>query len=454
MNYTPIGRVRPIHRGAHDPSAAYGALDVVRREDGFASYMAKRDVPAGTPLADGAYWGLLSDVGLKAVADASCPWFEEGGSAAVCHPVAGYPLEVATLIAPKQSGAGEPSPDNVRPISGWTGAKLTRCGKNLLKNTASTYTTNGIAFTVNDDGTVTANGTSLARAQLRVGTVDLPAGSYIASIGFVSDVNATGTAFASYREGGVTKYVDMSGASEKSFTLTEPTTVTYMIDIRTAGITVSGLVFYPMIRPASVSDGAYEPFTGGTFTASFGQTVYGGTLNWLTGVLTVEWGYKALDGTESWGSAGSGTNNFYTAVNTLEKTNDFTLSMTCSTFRTFSTHSSLLTNAGISGYYDSNNNYPGENWIYLNNGVSTSTSELKEWLAAQAAAGTPVQVAYRLAAPTVIQLTPEQIAALAGMNVLFSDCGGTRAAGRSDMTWVTKGILDRLAALEAAAVSD
>lgn len=79
---------------------------------------------------------------------------------------------------------------------------------------------------------------------------------------------------------------------------------------------------------------------------------------------------------------------------------------------------------------------------------------MKEWLAAQAAAGTPVQVAYRLAAPTVIQLTPEQIAALAGMNVLFSDCGGTRAAGRSDMTWVTKGILDRLAALEAAAVSD
>ena len=37
MKYTPIGRVRPIHRGAHDPSAAYEALDVVRRKDVFAS---------------------------------------------------------------------------------------------------------------------------------------------------------------------------------------------------------------------------------------------------------------------------------------------------------------------------------------------------------------------------------------------------------------------------------
>lgn len=67
MNYTPIGRVRPMHRGAHDPSAAYEAMDVVRKSDGLASYMAKRDVPAGTPLEDGEYWGLLSEVKGDAV---------------------------------------------------------------------------------------------------------------------------------------------------------------------------------------------------------------------------------------------------------------------------------------------------------------------------------------------------------------------------------------------------
>lgn len=32
---------------------------------------------------------------------------------------------------PKQSGTGDPSPDNVRPISGYDSATVTRCGKNL-----------------------------------------------------------------------------------------------------------------------------------------------------------------------------------------------------------------------------------------------------------------------------------------------------------------------------------
>ena len=37
-------------------------------------------------------------------------------------------------IVPAQSGSGVPSPDNVRPISGWTGANVYVAGKNLLYN--------------------------------------------------------------------------------------------------------------------------------------------------------------------------------------------------------------------------------------------------------------------------------------------------------------------------------
>ena len=36
---------------------------------------------------------------------------------------------------------------------------------------------------------------------------------------------------------------------------------------------------------------------------------------------------------------------------------------------------------------------------------------------------------------------------------LYSSTGGTEVAGRADMGWLTQGILDRLAALESAAVS-
>lgn len=35
-------------------------------------------------------------------------------------------------FSPKQSGEGTPSPENVRPIEGWSGVEVTHCGKNLL----------------------------------------------------------------------------------------------------------------------------------------------------------------------------------------------------------------------------------------------------------------------------------------------------------------------------------
>lgn len=44
----------------------------------------------------------------------------------------------------------------------------TRSGKNLLKNTATTQTINGVDFTVNEDGTVTANGTATNTSYIAV----------------------------------------------------------------------------------------------------------------------------------------------------------------------------------------------------------------------------------------------------------------------------------------------
>ena len=41
-------------------------------------------------------------------------------------------LALKTSIIPTQSGTGDPSPTNIRPITGWTGAKIAHCGKNLI----------------------------------------------------------------------------------------------------------------------------------------------------------------------------------------------------------------------------------------------------------------------------------------------------------------------------------
>ena len=48
-------------------------------------------------------------------------------------------------FSPKQEGEGAPSPDNVRPIIGWTGVDITHCGKNLFdeKNASGAYSRGG-----------------------------------------------------------------------------------------------------------------------------------------------------------------------------------------------------------------------------------------------------------------------------------------------------------------------
>ena len=54
--------------------------------------------------------------------------------------------KIVGTIVPVQSGTGDPSPDNVRPISGWTGCNITRAGKNLVDLNESNITRISSAF--------------------------------------------------------------------------------------------------------------------------------------------------------------------------------------------------------------------------------------------------------------------------------------------------------------------
>lgn len=54
----------------------------------------------------------------KQIIDAICPPLEETGNPVQCYPVAGYPLGVKASWSPRQEGSGDPSPENVRPITG------------------------------------------------------------------------------------------------------------------------------------------------------------------------------------------------------------------------------------------------------------------------------------------------------------------------------------------------
>ena len=54
------------------------------------------------------------------------PTFQKEGNPIICYPVGNYPLNVKATFLPKQAGTGDPSPENVRPISGYDSVTVTQ----------------------------------------------------------------------------------------------------------------------------------------------------------------------------------------------------------------------------------------------------------------------------------------------------------------------------------------
>ncbi len=97
--------------------------------------------PAGADGKDGLDAPQIDDAVVSAenpwssrkIIETLCPPLEETGNPVVCYPVENYPLGVTASWEPVQEGSGDPSPDNIRPISGRDSVKVERCGENLLK---------------------------------------------------------------------------------------------------------------------------------------------------------------------------------------------------------------------------------------------------------------------------------------------------------------------------------
>ena len=87
-------------------------------------------IPEGQPGKDGVQ---INDEAVnttetwssKKLLDTLCPPFAETGNPITCNPVEGYPLGVAVTMEPIQAGSGDPSPENVRPITGRNSVKVT-----------------------------------------------------------------------------------------------------------------------------------------------------------------------------------------------------------------------------------------------------------------------------------------------------------------------------------------
>ena len=154
--------------------------------------------------------------------------------------------------------------------------EVTRFGKNLQKNDATTQTINGITFTVNDDGSVTVNGTATKDARFLIyKRVPLRSGAKCilngnpnggsASTYYLQTVMAWGGADHAFYDYGDGCEIEVKGTITAS---------TVSINIK-SGVTVNNLVFKPMIRLASIADGSFEAYTATTHIPAIDGTVSG-----------------------------------------------------------------------------------------------------------------------------------------------------------------------------------
>ena len=81
-------------------------------------------------------------------------------------------------FSPVQEGSGDPAPDNVRPITGWTGCTVWRTGKNLLDPEICFHGSNPSRY-VNADGSVTQTGRDGTSWFTSRGYMYLPTGDYL-----------------------------------------------------------------------------------------------------------------------------------------------------------------------------------------------------------------------------------------------------------------------------------
>lgn len=343
----------------------------------------------------------------KHIIDTLCPPISETGNPAQCYPVVGSKLGVKASWEPTQEGSGNPSPDNIRPISGRDSVKVERCGENLLnpkKNSYNTYTPYGLTITylgdnlVHLEGTYQENGGSFV---ILDSSQNLLAGRGLKITGFT--VEGTKQKYTLY---GLRTKDETVIAMQAQFAKGD------VIDM-TVAVVVSG----------SYAPTAYAPYTGQTTTLTLPHTIYGGTVDAVTGEGLGMWKLLTLDGTEPWNAVGSGDTLYFQSTSISIGTRVLSRVDYCTTFPIASVSSSN-TVQGVSGWKTS---------LYLRWSTFADVAALKSYLAAQYAAGTPVQVCYKLATPTPFIATGAQpIPALPGVNTVLTDADALTVTGRAD----------------------
>lgn len=335
--------------------------------------------------------------------------------------------------------------ENIRPIKGRDSVKVERCGENLLPHIfdkiPDMVTKDGLTIVKTPKGTIHVSGkktgtnwTDLFRIKLAESElVEIPAGTY-----------SWGS--------GVSLVTNHGNIHTSPSTIDTPLIITgAYAAVNTAG--TYNKDYIPALVAGSEEPTKVEPYQGSTNTLTLPETVYGGEVDAVTGEGQDTQKLVILNGTELWNSWGINAYNpaitgFYTYdINDYDAKNTKVI---CSHLETPNKDVWGGRNAGI-GFAT-----VGSSRYFMLSMLTSSlpdisagheVASLKAYLAAQNDAGTPVQIAYKLATPTPFTATGAQpIPALAGVNTVLTDADSATVTGRADP-------IKRIEDLEAAVAS-
>lgn len=166
----------------------------------------------------------------------------------------------------------------------------------------------------------------------------------------------------------------------------------------------------------------YDPTANPTATLQLGDTIYGGTLDVKNGVLTVDRVLKTCVGSDV---IGASSGNGYGMMVLGEYGYIIDNYEVCNVLKDSSAPIAQFPNFSIRTL--NSTGYNRAQIVFKFNFTSSTATEQKQKyinkLDELNAAGTPMQVVYKLATPVTYQLTPQQVNTLIGENNVWADTG-------------------------------
>lgn len=300
-------------------------------------------------------------------------------------------------IEPIQAGSGDPSPDNIRAISGHAGVKAVRAGVNLFnKNTVSAGYRIGPSgqpyadadYSLSDWIIVRPNTTYIRTTTM---TTNTAGAIYDANKNFIQRITNGKTISTTAATG----YVRLSVPST---------------DIGTEQFEVGS------------TESTYEAYKGTTYPVDWTDeagTVYGGTIDVVSGALTVD--RASVDmGTLNWVKSGGANSRFAVNVPNCKPSGIVIADM----FKP-ATYSQV--------YYHILDNAIASHNTYSQIAIHSTEYEADYDAEGFKAAMTGHIAVYELANPVTYQLTPTEVLSLLGQNNCYNDCGNTAVEYRADI---------------------